>query len=165
MNKSMLIRTQKIAEKWTDTLYDQPMLGGRCIYFAIVARDLLGADIIAGSAQWQFRDDDGVASTHFAYMFNQELQPRDQQFKIAESRLPEMHVWNLLDDKFLDLSTKYLPEQLRLGLGRDWDQQYAIPPIYFGNARTEDNKIIYIPNKQATELANKFINEMLVGGT
>ncbi len=161
--RDRLETVQVLAENWMKT-FDQPIVGGRCLFFAVAAQECLGAKVIAGSAQWQFKEDDGVSSTHFAYMFDTQLKEGDRRFQLVESELPEMHVWNFWNGKILDLSTKYLPEQLRLGLDEGWDRRFAVPPIYYGPWSDVRQRVNYIQNRRATEMAFGFINDLKRNG-
>ena len=161
MNTRQLKRLRDVkaeAEAWMGS-FPEEILGGRCFYFAAAVAALLGAPVVAGSALWQFRPDDGVTNTHFGYEFETEI-GAGTQFKIGPTALPEMHVWNVWLGKVLDLSTSDLPDQLRKGLGVEWDAGMIPPPIYFGPAAGKRDRFRYNADRKATALARAFLETL-----
>jgi len=156
--RSVQKAAQMVIEKFYEEHEDAPK-GGGCLFYAAVANVLLGAQVVAGSAQWQFRKDDGVSNTHYSYMFGTPAAPGDEMSRFGVGGLPEMHVWNALGGKVFDMSTIELPELVRRALGRGFDAVYTPPSIYYGPWRKK-SKIIYTPYVAATKLALEKIEEL-----
>ena len=152
----MQITTEKIdrCRRILDEMLPPEMIGGACLYHAIVAQRVIGGRIVAGSMQWKFTHyDDGKNSTHFAYMF----ETQNLHIKLANS-LSEMHVWNVIDDRVLDLSTKYFPQQAKkLGAVDAWAASLIPPDYYFGKPIADDNLCRYVEHEIATALIAELV--------
>ena len=116
---------------------------GLCLHYtkqtlAVLHEQGLRAVLQAGSLQWPLvrpEDDDGVSSTHFAYMWS----PTTPQsnLAVAMGNLPEMHCWvGLLDtQEIVDFSVRHLKEAARHH-GLKWTA--ADPPQYLWTRELPD---------------------------
>ncbi|MFA5766515.1 MAG: hypothetical protein WC919_01150 [Candidatus Paceibacterota bacterium] len=145
-------------------LGDRP---GLCLYYAketiaVFARHGYKAVIQAGSLQWPClcpEDDDGVISTHFAYMWS----PGDftSAFSVALGNLPEMHCWvGLLEEQeIVDFSIRHLKTAAAIH-GVKWTA--ADPPPYFWCHVNEiPDDVRYIPNREASIYASIILERLV----
>ena len=139
------------------TAIDVP-LNGACLYHAMFVKLLLDVPVVAGSMAWRYTTtDNGSNDTHFGYQFFQDEFIKWNKEKATN--LPEIHIWNTYNNLVLDLSTIYLPKQLKLMLGHDWDIGLIPPEYYFG---IESNKhCLYKPDPIATQFANNTIDNII----
>lgn len=134
-------------EPWKGCLYWAYAFEKAARKYGVFHRDVL---IQAGSAQFQFRADDGVHDTHFSYMYD----PSTAIQRVRAGLLPEMHVWNAVrsDEKgeweYVDLTTRYQAQQAKLLQGFDWEPEFALPDYYWG--RPQGNRLIYRADANAT---------------
>lgn len=130
-------------------------LHGSCVLHAFAGNRLFGYPIVAGSASWKFTSfDDGSNPTHFSYVF----EPHLLASYMAQNRLPEIHVWNTVDRRVLDLTTGFLPEQAKALAGFQWEKALTPKPIYFGQQVSTDRSIIY----EAHPVATQYVKWLLV---
>jgi hypothetical protein len=94
-----------------------------CAYWAIAFNEAakrhgIRAILQAGSAQFQFCDDDGHSATHFSYMFDK----IEASKRLAAGLWPEMHVWSGIPEtgEIVDLTTCYQPQQALELAGLIW---------------------------------------------
>jgi hypothetical protein len=115
----------------------------------------LRAILQAGSAQFQFREDDGKSATHFSYMFDK----GEAQKRLSAGIWPEMHVWSGLPEtgEIVDLSVKYQPQQAIELAGLVWTPGFVMPDYFWDNA-TQDNRFRYHVDMAATLLAASFVS-------
>lgn len=121
---------------------DHRALPGACLYHAVAIHKITGADIHAGSYSWQFTNvDTGTNPTHFSCIFDARAQKiaklilKDPEALKGLSHFPEMHVWNVLNGKILDISTLHLPD-FAYRLGRFKFEPSLMPPPYHQGAWT-----------------------------
>jgi hypothetical protein len=131
-----------------------------CVYWAeafnqAAAQRGLKAILQAGTAQFQFRADDGVSATHFSYMFDQQAAIE----RLSKGLWPEMHAWNYIPStgEIVDLSLKYQPEQARRLCGFEWQPEFALPDYLWMLPEHLTEKMIYRADLPACMLALKFI--------
>ncbi|MFA5767096.1 MAG: hypothetical protein WC919_04185 [Candidatus Paceibacterota bacterium] len=150
-------------EQAISNLDDRP---GLCIYYAketiaVLARHGYKAVIQAGSLQWPClrpEDDDGVVSTHFAYMWS----PGDitSAFSVALGNLPEMPCWvGLLQGQgIVDFSTRHL-KSAATTLSVSWTA--ADPPPYLWCSTNDiPDDVRYIPNREASIYASILLEQI-----
>lgn len=137
-----------------------PNRGGLCLPLAVeIIRELsrfnVRAVLQAGSAQWKcMAIDDGVSSTHFAYMW--EMSPLTQQ-RLLNNMLPEMHCWVGIPStqEIVDVSTNDLVEQAKLRAGINWTAE--LPPDYIWAGRDSfPSDARYMVDPIATAVALRF---------
>jgi hypothetical protein len=144
-------------------LDDRP---GLCLYYAketiaILARHGYKAIIQAGSLQWPClrpEDDDGIISTHFAYMWS----PGDpiSALSVALGNLPEIHCWvGLLEEQeIVDFSIRHLKKAAAVH-GVRWTA--ADPPPYLWCPVNEiPDDVRYIPNREASMYASILLKRL-----
>lgn len=136
---------------------------GRCLFWAMYAIEAIRARGVrailqAGSATWRIvreEDDDGVASTHFGYVWS----PNEEASRkaIAEGFMPEMHVWAGIpeDQVLVDLTTGFWPEQAKLLGGFDW--RAGLPPKYYWGPGEDLVEGRYTPEIGAFRAAIQFV--------
>jgi hypothetical protein len=116
--------------------------------------------IQAGSAQFQFRSDDGKRDTHFSYMF----EPAAGMMKFRAGELPEMHVWSWIrqTNEIVDLSLGYQPSQARELAGYEWEREFY-PPSYLWvpveKLQNFEGRYIYKPDMMATMFALCYLHD------
>ena len=133
---------------------------GLCLYYAKETMAVLRshgytAVIQAGSLQWPClrpEDDDGVISTHFAYMWS----PGDlsSAFSVALGNLPEIHCWVGLvkEQEIVDFSVRHLKKAAAI-VGVKWTA--ADPPQYLWcAAQNIPGDVRYIPDREASIYAS-----------
>jgi hypothetical protein len=131
--------------------------GGACLIFANVVSKILSLPIVAGNASWQFQKDNGIDATHYSYVFG-DARARAMA-KLHPERMPEMHVWNILDGQVLDISTESISKVAKLE-GYLWEPEFALPKFYLGPRAANGGKIIYRELFEATRVARE-ISEQL----
>lgn len=132
---------------------DGVAIHGACLYHALAAQKLLGAEVVAGSLSWKFTSlDNGSNPTHFSYIF----EPHKVPLYLALGVFPEMHVWNVLNGKVLDFTTCYLPKQASLLCGFAWETLILPPDYHFGKTKNKTQDFLYVENPIATQLARKW---------
>jgi hypothetical protein len=144
-------------EQAVSKLDDRP---GLCLYYAretimVLSRHGYKAVVQAGSLQWPClrpEDDDGIISTHFAYMWS----PGDpaSAFSVALGNLPEIHCWVGLvnEQEIVDFSVRYLK---RAAATHKVKWTAADPPQYLWCAANEiPDDVRYIPNREASIYAS-----------
>lgn len=143
-------------------------LSGACLYYAVAAHRLMGVPIIAGSYSWQYTSlDDGKNATHFSCIFDETAQHRALEILREPDRildlahLPEMHVFNVLDGKVLDLSTAWVPELARRTTGFEFESALVPPPYLWGKPVDQYQRWVYDPSKLATVLARTVADKVL----
>jgi len=146
-----------LAKKMVDR--DNVYLPGSCIYHALAVREILGGEVVAGSMSWRFTNfDNGVNDTHFSYVF----EPEKLAIYLAKGVFPEMHVWNKIDGKVLDLTTKFIPEQAKTIAGLIWSS--PLPPAYhFGNNQDESYTYLYTEHPLASAVTHTLMLEINLG--
>jgi hypothetical protein len=136
---------------------DFPLIGA-CLYHAMFVKLILDVPVVAGSAAWRFTTrDNGLNNTHFGYQFFQDEFIRWNNDKATN--LPEIHIWNSYNNLVLDLSTIYLPKQLKKILGYNWDSSLIPPEFYFGASRSQN--CLYEYDSIATQFANETIDKII----
>lgn len=140
------------AKKYHDV---EPWKG--CVYWAAAfdqAAKNFGIDdtlIQAGSAQFQFRKDNGSHNTHFSYMYDQ----AEAMYRLKQGLLPEVHVWNAVRSfdwagewQVVDLTTRYQAKQAKDLQGLIWEPDFTLPDYYWGQPDSE--RMIYRADASAT---------------
>jgi hypothetical protein len=150
-------------EQAVSNIGDSP---GLCLYYAketiaVLARHGRKAVIQAGSLQWPCLrpgDDDGVVSTHFAYMWS----PNNitSAFSVALGNLPEMHCWvGLLEEQeIVDFSVRHL-KTAAAALGVSWTAANP-PPYLWCSVGDIPDDIWYIPNREASLYAHILLSRL-----
>lgn len=150
-------------EQAISNLDDRP---GLCLYYAketmaVLTRHGRKAVIQAGSLQWPClrpEDDDGVISTHFAYMWS----PGDpiSLLSMVAGNLPEIHCWvGLLEEQeIVDFSTRHL-KRAAAAHGVRWTA--ADPPSYLWCPVSKiPGDVRYIPNREASLYASMILERL-----
>lgn len=133
---------------------------GACLYYALAANQVCGLPIVAGSLSWKFTSfDNGTNPNYFSYIF----EPMAALQMLNRQRMPEMHCWNIYQDKVFDLTTCYLPQQAKLLIGEDWEPALIPPDFYHGEGEIPE-KLVYAADPFATHLAKMFAAELLSRG-
>lgn len=139
---------------------------GLCLHYAketlaVFARHGRKAVIQAGSLQWPClrpEDDDGVISTHFAYMWS----PGNltSAFSVALGNLPEMHCWvGLLEEQeIVDFSIRHL-KAAATASGVNWTAADP-PPYLWCSVNDIPDDVRYIPNREASIYASVLLGRM-----
>lgn len=129
-----------------------------CVHHAMAAQVVLGCEVEAGSATWQFTNiDTGHNPTHFTYLWSD---THGTVHSTIGGAIPEVHVWNRHKGLILDMTTGYLPKQLGIILGLDWDAPK--PPKYFwGRQRGLRQRWLYTPKQLATRMCGDWIEELI----
>jgi hypothetical protein len=157
-------------QKWYDS---QPVfpekgpIGAYCLWWAyhtvkVLNRAGIRAQIQAGTAYWPIltpAKDDGVSPNQFGYKFEY----HEAIFKVAQGKLPEMHVWAAVAEQsdshngfIIDVTTKYWPERCLKVIGREW--LAPKPPDYLWvNSHQMPKFVNYYPELKAIELAYQII--------
>ena len=139
---------------------------GLCLYYthhvaSILHEHGLSPLIQAGSLQWPRimpDEDDGVSATHFAYMWS----PRSISSLAAmcTGALPEMHVWAALANtqELIDFSTRHIKAHAAT-FGFSWSAPN--PPSYLWATFDHiPDRVVYTPNRDATLLACRILDEL-----
>lgn len=133
-----------------------------CLYWATSFNEAanehgLRAIIQAGSAQFQFRDDDGESITHFSYMFDKEAAAK----RLAQGLFPEIHVWSGIPEtgEIVDLSVRYQPMQALELANLIWTPEYKMPD-YFWRYGVTDGRFRYMVDMHATLLAMRTLGQL-----
>lgn len=142
---------------------EEAMLGG-CLYFAAYAQKLIGAEVLAGTASWRTVDSDIGSADYFQYLYTEQatIPQLDEADNGAIVALPEMHIWNFYKGQYLDLTTKFWPAHCEQILGRRWPGRKP-PDVFYGKPQPSFGPHPlwqYIPNKQATKIANDLIPKL-----
>lgn len=139
------------------------LLPRSCLYHAIATRMILGpeATIVAGSTQWRYTShDDGENSTHFSFIYDSD--PRSVIAGLMAGCLPEMHIFNIYENKILDTSTKYLPQAAKLIAGFEWEPKMLPPDYLFTEKLVGPNSDwVYRPDVEASRFALKVVADAL----
>ena len=142
-----------------EILPDGVPIEAACLYHAIAARMILGEEckIVAGSSSWKFTNfDNGRNPTHFTYEYTNSL-------NFPESSMPEIHIWNEYKGKVLDLSTRYLPDQIENFLGYTFEENLIPPLFHHGEKEGGSGQWLYKEIKEATNLANRMVQDAMIG--
>jgi hypothetical protein len=85
----------------------------------------------AGSAQFQFRKDNGTDVTHYSYMFEWPA----AMYYMHRGQLPEMHCWSYIKTtgELVDLSVKYQPARALELFGFQWESELLPPPFVWAS--------------------------------
>lgn len=151
----------KIAEarQMVADVLPEEILPQACIYFAVALNKVLGAPIMAGSYSWKMTSiDNGKNPTHFSCIFDQVAQQKaigllETPSLLANTALPEMHVWNHWHGKVLDISTRYVPTFAQKTCGFFFEDQLR-PPVYlWADPIHRTKRWVYIPSPLGTQLA------------
>lgn len=143
-----------------DTLPPE-VLPGACLYHAVAVNHFLGAPILAGSYSWKFTNkDDGTNPTHFSCIFDQVAQWSAEEILMEPGRIrtlecfPEMHVFNVLDGKVLDISTKLIRQFAYQAGGFEYEEQLKPPPYLWDvPVDKKEGRWVYAPHPLAIKLA------------
>jgi len=150
-------------EQNISNLDDRP---GLCLYYAketiaVLARHGYKAIIQAGSLQWpclRLEDDDGIISTHFAYMWT----PGDaaSALSVALGNLPEIHCWvGLLEEQeIVDFSVRYLKKAADMH-GVKWTAADPPPYLWCPVNKIPDD-VRYTPNREASIYASILLERL-----
>lgn len=110
----------------------------------------------AGSAHWQCQPDDGKMS-HFGFEWggDPEHELRRQVILSGGSiGLPEMHCWIWLPhtQEIVDFSAGHVPT-LAKAMGFEWQAELVPPGYIWARVQSLFPRAVYIPNRDATQLA------------
>lgn len=150
-------------------LKDSPeAISSGCLYHALAMYQLTGAPIVAGSYSWQFTTvDTGDNPTHFSCMFDERAKSlAGQILEVPEvlgtlSVFPEMHVWNSLEGKVLDISTEQLTVFAKRLCGFDFEPSLMPPEYLWDRAHHKKFQWKYDADPLATRLARAAAEQLM----
>ena len=128
-------------------------------YFSLIGEHPL---LQGGSAAWRrlpVEKDDGLAMTHFAYVWENDHQKNVAAIK-GHGVLPEVHYWIALRNPYqlIDVTTCFLKQQCKTHGGMEW--LMPDPPPYIWTLESEfpaDGSIHYTPDMHAIVLGMKLL--------
>ncbi len=150
-------RVQRRMRTWYGTVVERS--GQACLYYMhagiVTLRQCnIHAVEACGSAHWQCQPDNGKDMTHFGFEWggdpDHELRRQVITDKIG---LPEMHCWIWLPQtqEVVDFSAGFVPT-LAKAMGFEWKVELP-PPYYWAGPKSLFPRAVYIPNRDATQLA------------
>jgi hypothetical protein len=124
-------------------------------FIAAARRRGVQAQMRAGSANFQFRHDDGVSATHFSY----EFEPGPAMQRFLDGLFPEMHVWAVVEspEEIVDLTTRFLPQQAKSLCNFEWESQFAPPEYFWSRPEGLAPRFIYRAEPRAVWMAAAFL--------
>lgn len=144
----------------TDAVLERENHTGLCVHYAFGMHAMgkrLGLNIIpqAGTAQWRFRDDDGVSDFNFAYEWHADSEQTKE--RLANNLLPEMHCWNAIIDPavngggwIIDVTARFQERQAKKLCDFTWLDKYRLPEIIIcPAAECADHGWLYAPDLEA----------------
>lgn len=133
-----------------------------CLYWALAFNEAarlsgIRAILQAGTAQFQFCDDEGSNITHFSYMFDKVEATK----RLSQNLWPEIHVWSGIPatGEIVDLSVRYQSQQALELAGLVWHFNYGMPDYLWQNT-CDSKRFRYLPDRCATLLALSFTPEV-----